>query len=301
MKIYSLIVYFFILLFAPLMLGIINKTKAFFAGRRGAPLLQIYFDIIKLLRKERIYSRTTTTAFLLGPRVTLVALLTALTMIPFGKIPALISFPGDLFLLVYLLGTARFFTVLSAMDTGSSFEGMGSSREVWFSFLAEPALLVSFITLARHGEVLSLSSIYASLDYTLWREEFISLILIALVFSIILLSENSRIPVDDPNTHLELTMIHEVMVLDHGGPDLGLITYSAGLKLALFSVFITGLVPWPLSNPWAGSLIVALSLVAISLGVGVVESSMARLPLRKVTHFLASAILISLVALILSL
>ncbi|PKN18816.1 MAG: hydrogenase, partial [Deltaproteobacteria bacterium HGW-Deltaproteobacteria-22] len=219
------------LLLAPLLQGIVNRTKARFGGRRGQPLLQAYFDLLKLLRKGAVYSRTTTWIFRAGPSIGLAATLVALTLIPIGRgAPSAMHFTGDLFLLAYCLGLVRFFTVLAALDTGSAFEGMGASREVQFSALAEPALIVALAALARLSGHLSLSDITAAIGVTSWEVAGPALALIALALFVVFLSENSRIPVDDPNTHLELTMIHEVMILDHSGPDLAFIEYGAALK-----------------------------------------------------------------------
>lgn len=136
------------LVLSPLLLGVINRTKAVFAGRRGAPLLQPYYDLAKLLRKGAVYSRTTTWVFRFGPVVTLAGLIAVVGLVPLGGIKALAAFPGDLILFAYIMGLGRFFTVLAALDTGSAFEGMGASREVQFSALSEPALLLGLGTLA---------------------------------------------------------------------------------------------------------------------------------------------------------
>ena len=153
---------------APLLPGVINRTKAFFAGRRGPPLLQAYFDLWKLFRKGAVYSRTTTWIFRAGPVVNFACLLGALALVPLGRVPALFPFEGDLLLLAYLLGLGRFFTALAALDTGSSFEGMGASREVQFAVFAEPALLIGLAALARQAQSLSLSTVYAGLSATAW-------------------------------------------------------------------------------------------------------------------------------------
>ncbi|HEU5396515.1 MAG TPA: NADH-quinone oxidoreductase subunit H, partial [Verrucomicrobiae bacterium] len=198
------------LVLAPLLPGIINRTKAIFAGRRGQPLLQAYFDLWKLLRKGAVYSRTTSWIFRAGPMLGLAAVMSAILLVPFAGLRAPIAFPADFFLFACLLGLMRFFTVLAALDTGSPFEGMGASREVFFSALAEPALLVALATLARQAGTLSLSAIFGQVSGGHWlvAGPVMALVFIALI--IVVLAENARIPVDDPNTHLELTMIHEV-------------------------------------------------------------------------------------------
>lgn len=279
--------------------GIINKTKAFFAGRNGPPLLQTYYDLWKLLHKGAVYSRTTSWVFRLGPMISLSAALLAVTIIPLGGLPSPVHFSGDLILLAYLLGVMRFFTVAAALDTGSSFEGMGASREVTFSALAEPALLLSLAALARQTENLSLSNIYLALTPEALISAGPAILLVAGALMIVFLAENASIPVDDPNTHLELTMIHEVMVLDHGGVDLAFITYGASLKLWILGSLLVGLVA-PIRGGWF-ALDVVCSLAAMGLLAvitGVVESFMARLRLLRVPQLLVGAGVLSALALV---
>jgi formate hydrogenlyase subunit 4 len=223
-------------LLAPLLPGLINRTKAFFAGRSGPPVLQLYYDLNRLLRKSAVYSKTTSWPFRLGPSIGCAAMLVCLALVPWAHLPSFVAFEGDFLLLAYLFAVARFFMVLAALDTGSSFEGMGASREVQFALLAEPALILALGALSRRAGSLSLSSMLGSVDGGAWTHSGVVLGLIAAALLIVLLTENSRIPVDDPNTHLELTMIHEVMVLDYSGPDLAFIEYAASLKLWLTSV-----------------------------------------------------------------
>ncbi len=215
---------------APLLTGIINRTKAFVAGRQGQPLLQTYWDLAKLLRKGAVYSRTTSWVFRAGPVVGLASALTALAVIPLGGAPAPLHFTCDLIFMAYLLGVMRFFTVAAALDTGSAFEGMGASREVQFAVLAEPALLLSLAAMSQVSrasgstpflgnlEHLSLSGMYAGLSLSVWMRGGAALLLIAGALLVVLLAESCRIPVDDPNTHLELTMIHEVGFRRGGEP-----------------------------------------------------------------------------------
>ena len=217
---------FLLLLMPSLMLGLIAKTKAFISGRRGPPVFQPLYDILKLLGKGTVYSETSGWAFRLGPVLSLSAVLMAASLVPLFGAP-LISFNGDAILFIYLLALGRFVTILAALDTGSSFEGMGASREAAFSSYAEPALILVFASLAIHSGSLSLSRMFSSGQGILPAP---SILLAGSGLLIVLLAENSRIPVDDPNTHLELTMIHEVMVLDHSGPDLAFILYGAGME-----------------------------------------------------------------------
>src|SRR3979490_772812 len=237
----SLISPVYALLLAPLLLGLINRTKAFVAGRRGPPLLQPYLDIAKCLRRGAVYGDVTSWVFRLGPVVNLSVLLAALLIAPLGAIPAPLSFPGDLIVLTGLLALGRFAIVLAALDTGSSFEGMGASREVHFAALAEPALLVALAVLVRVTGGLSLSEIYGAVTIAAWARALPALALVAITLVVLELVENTRIPVDDPATHLELTMIHEVMVLDHSGPDFAYIQYAAALKLWILGSLLVGL------------------------------------------------------------
>ena len=300
MKLVSLLPPIVAVILAPLLLGIINRTKAMFAGRVGQPLLQPYFDLWKLLGKGAVYSRTTTWVFRAGPMIGLASMLVATTLLPFGSCPAPLGFPGDLILLAYLLGLARLFTVLAALDTGSPFEGMGASREMLFSALAEPALLLGLAAVARRTEVLSLSEMQLAITGSLWMKSGLTLILVAVALGVVLLTENSRIPIDDPTTHLELTMIHEVMVLDHSGPDFAFILYGAALKLWILGGLIIGVVVPLRTGLILADLVLALAaMLVLAIAVGVVESTMARLRLIRLPQLLVGAVTLSILALIL--
>jgi formate hydrogenlyase subunit 4 len=285
---------------APLMFGVVNKTKAFFGGRRGRPLLQAYYDFAKLARKGAVYSVTTTWVFRTGPLVGLATVATALLLVPFAGIPAVAAFPGDFLLLVYLLALGRFFTMAAALDTGSAFEGMGASREAAFSALAEPAFFLGIAALVLQTREVSLSAVY---DRVAWSSTTLApLMLVAAAFFVTLLVENSRIPFDDPDTHLELTMIHEVMVLDHGGPDFLAIQYGATLKMWVMAALVTNLFAPPAFSSYPASLALALGGQAlVALGIGVVESVIARLRLIRVPQMLTGSAILSLLALFLSL
>jgi formate hydrogenlyase subunit 4 len=283
----------------PLLLGIVNRVKSMFGGRRGPPLLQPYFDLAKLLRKGAVYSRTTTWVFRAGPIVGLAAIAAAGLLLSMGGAPAAISFGGDFVLFAYLLGLARFATALAALDTGSAFEGMGAAREVTFASLAEPALFLCLLVLARATGTLSLSGMLGPALPGAWSTAAPALVLAAIGLFVIALAENSRIPVDDPNTHLELTMIHEVMVLDHGGPDLAFILYGAALKLFLFGAILSRLVLGHAAGGLASEGLFLLGLLLFAVGVGVVESVMARLRMVRVPQLLVGASVLSAFALVL--
>jgi formate hydrogenlyase subunit 4 len=290
----ALIQVLFLLLFPPLMLGVISRTKAVLAGRVGAPLLQPYFDLVKLFRKGSVWSRTTTWVFRAGPVVSVATALLAAALVPVGGRPALVAFPGDFLLLAYLFGLGRFFTVAAALDTGSAFEGMGGAREATFACLAEPALVLGLVALCRSAGSLSLSAMLGPGLGAAWVHDGASFVLVAVALFMVLLAENSRIPVDDPATHLELTMIHEVMVLDHSGPALGLIHYGAAVKLFVFSAVVARLlVPVHLATVWGAWGLSVVALLAVAVAVGVVESTMARLRLTHIPSFLVAACLLS--------
>jgi len=290
-----------LLLFAPLPLGVINKTKALFAGRIGPPLLQPYYDLARLWRKGFVFSRTTTWVFLAGPVVGLVVPLLAALLLPFGGLPAPVSFTGDLILFVYLFGLARFFTAAAALDTGSSFEGMGAVREVTFSCLAEPTLLFALLVLARGADGLNLGALLGPHLAGQWQGNAGASLGLSLVcLFVVLLVENSRIPFDDPNTHLELTMIHEVMVLDHSGPAFGMILYGAALKLMVLGALLVRLaLPLQTGSLFLDLLLFLAGLLGLAVLIGVVESTMARLRLPRVPQVLVGTTLLSVFALVL--
>jgi formate hydrogenlyase subunit 4 len=287
------------LVLSPLLLGFINRTKAKFAGRKGQPLLQPYYDLNKLMKKGAVYSSTTTWMFRLGPVLSLAVIMVSLMIAPCGGNRGIFSFSGDFILMAYALGIARFVTVLAAMDTGSAFEGMGASREVQFALIAEAVLLLGIAALAAGTHQINLAGIYSSL----WTNSINPMgpvaFLVAFAFLIVLLTENARIPVDDPDTHLELTMIHEVMVLDHGGIDLAFILYGASLKLWLFSALLAGVaIPVRTGNPLTDAGVNIAGIFIIAILVGMIESGMARLRLLHVPQMLVVALSVIVAALL---
>jgi formate hydrogenlyase subunit 4 len=281
-----------LLFLPPLLLGVISRTKARFAGRSGPPLLQPYHDLIKLLRKGVVLSTTTTWIFRAGPAVALAALVLAGLMVPIGRFDAPIAFAGDLILLAYLLGLARFCMLTAALDTGSSFEGMGAAREATFACLSEPALFFALLVLARMSGSLTLTDMLHGPAGGFVPTMAAPLVLIAIGLFVVMLAETCRIPVDDPATHLELTMIHEVMVLDHSGPLLGMILYSAALKLfVLGTVLLHVLLPFHTGVAALDWVLFVLGMLGLAAGIGVVESVMARLQMRHVPYLLVAALI----------
>ncbi len=287
------------LIAAPLMGGIVARIKAWSGGRHGAPFVQPYRDLRRLLGKSEVRGTVTTALFVAGPLITLTGVVLAIVLTPLGRFPALLSFPGDVIAALSLLGLGRFFTILAAMDTGSSFEGMGASREAFFSALAEPALFLVFAALARATGSTSLSGMLAGITPAMWQIQAPVLCLAAAALMILLLAENSRIPFDDPTTHLELTMIHEVMVLDHSGPGLATILYGSALKLWLFASWLAAMVVPKTTTPWLGTLWTVGALLAVTALIALTESGMARLRLNRVPQLLLSAAALASVAFLL--
>ncbi len=279
-------------LLAPLLPGIIQRVKSWVAGRRGPPLLQLYFDLGRLWRKGVVLSTAVSPLHVAGPAIAWVAVAAAALLLPLGPMHAGLSFRGDALLFVALLAVARFCTALAALDTGSAFEGMGAAREVSYAVLTEAAIFTALLTLAVQSGSVSLATMLAPSAGT-------GAALLAAGLFAVLLAENCRVPFDDPNTHLELTMIHEVMVLDHSGPPLAAILHGAALKLLIFSVLlgeavlpIGTLAPLPAAAALAGAVLV------IACAVGVVESMMARAAFRRVPLLLTTAFLLCLFALL---
>ena len=290
-----------VLLMPPLLLGVINRTKAAFAGRTGPPLLQPYYDLARLFRKGMVFSDATTWIFRAGPIVTLAAALTAALIVPLGDHPAPIAFTGDMILFAYLFGLARFCTIAAALDTGSAFEGMGSAREATFACLAEPALFFALVALARMTGSLSLAAMLNGFHGTAWAASGATLLLLTGGLFIVLLAENCRIPFDDPNTHLELTMIHEVMVLDHSGPILGCVLYGAALKLFVLGAFLVRIaLPFSTGHGLQDWGLFIASMLFLAIVIGTVESTMARVRMTRIPHLLLTACVLTAFAVLLT-
>ena len=279
---------------APLLPGIINRVKSWVAGRRGPPVLQLYHDLARLWRKGAVLSTLASPGFIAGPAVAWVALLGAATLMPLGPAGGAVSFRGDVLLLVYLFAVARFCTAWAALETGSAFEGMGAAREVSFAVLAEVALITAILALSVQTGSVNLGAMLAPAPGA-------GAVLLAGGLFAVLLAENCRVPFDDPNTHLELTMIHEVMVLDHSGPPLAVILHGAALKLLLFAALLSqAVLPLgALPAPAAGAAF-AGAVLAVAVGVGLVESLLARFAFRRVPLLLTTAFLLCLFALLLA-
>ena len=268
-----------------LLVGVINRTKSWWGARKGPGLFQSYHDLRRLLRKRPVVSDTATPLFRLGAYVVLVCGLAAMAFVPLLGQFAPLSFAQDFVAVAYTLGLARIVLMLSAMDVGSPFEGMGAAREAMFGAFAEPAL---FLLLGTVGAATGLSSFADMLGHLRHTSYYLLVVLpLAAALLILLQTEAARVPVDDPLTHLELTMIHEVMILDHSGPELAAMQYAAGLKMTLYAGLIATLLnPLdPLATPLAASAVAVLLMLGVAVVVGCFESLMARLPLPWVPRY----------------
>lgn len=265
--------------------GVINRCRALLAGRKGLPFFQHIYNVRLLMRKGAVYSTTTTALFRIAPAVYLGSAIVAILFIPIADLNPLISFEGDVVCFAYLLALGRFALILAAMDTGSSFEGMGASREALYGALIEPAIMVGFATLAMFCGYTSFADIFAH-EQSFNLHLTIVMLLTAYLFIKIAFVESGRVPVDDPRTHLELTMIHEVMCLDYCGIDMAMIQIAGWLKTASLSMLAanaiaaTGCFHWWFATP--------LAILLTGLSVGVVESTQARNKLVRNTTFIVT-------------
>lgn len=273
---------------APLLVGIVNKLKARLSGRFGPTVFQPYYELLRLARKETVYSTSAGVITRLAPVIVWSTIAFATLLLPLGR-PAPISFAGDIILFAYLLALGRFFQILAALDVASSFEGMGASREARFAVFAEP---IFFFTIGSLAIVTRRYSFTAIVGGITWGDPlfvvFVAVGVLSLFF--LMMAECSRMPVDDPNTHLELTMIHEVMILDASGFDLMLYQYAASLKLLLYVTLAALLLnPFGVLGPALGLLIFAGALIAMAAALALIETLMARFRLVLVPQFLLFA------------
>lgn len=290
------------ILLAPLVNGVIKKIKAFSQKRKGPPVLQLYYDIYKLLKKDTVVSETASWIFKVAPYITITTALAAALFIPVSTLFKPLSFAGDVIMAVYVLAMGRFFMTLAGLDTGSTFGGMGSSREMMISSLIEPSLLVSLFTI---GLIAGSTSVYEMMKYSagigfpLMQPVYI---LVCASIFIILFAETARIPVDDPATHLELTMVHEAMILEYSGRHLALMELGASLKQLILITLIAnlflpldGLIP-------AGSAALALAVsillyigkvLVVAVVVGVVEIGTVKLRLFSVPNLAALSFILA--------
>ena len=284
-----------LLLIVPfLMVGVIKKTKAFWAGRKGVSIFQPLWDFLRLMKKDSVISETTSWVFKFAPVAGFAAIIFAALFVPIIKGQPVINVPFAFVIFSYVLGFGKFFSLIAALDTGSSFEGMGASREARFSTIVEPAFFICLASIAA----LSQNYTFESFKTIIQNAGGYGVLIIALAvitLFIMLLIECCRVPVDDPTTHLELTMIHEVMILDNSGVDLGLITWGAGIKMFLFSALIANLVIPSSFGGWESLIAFLAAVFVIAIIIGTVEASMARF---RMTHVFEFIFIMSITALI---
>ncbi len=269
-----------ILLCAVFFPGIIIRTKSIASGRKGPGIMQPMKDIVRLLKKGNVYSKTSSFIFRLAPLVYVTSIIMAMLMLPVGDHPGIISFEGDFIFFAYVLTIGKFFLILGALDTGSSFEGMGASREALYSLLIEPAFFVLMASFAMYTGHTSFYEIYKSLYFDSYLTIFTGILAVYVLFQIVMI-ENSRMPYDDPKTHLELTMVHEVMVLDNSGFDLGIIQFASAMKFAVFGSLMANFFITPEMPLYIIMLVFVSTQLVFAVIVGLLESFRARHRLRN--------------------
>jgi formate hydrogenlyase subunit 4 len=289
----------FVVLISPLFISLIKKVKAYLQGRQGPPLFQTYYSLSKLLKKEAVYSNNTSLIIRITPYINIVCVIVASLFVPIVFIPGMSAGFGNVILFLYLLVCAKFFMALAGLDAGSTFGGMGSSREMTFSAVIEPVIIIVFAAL---GLLLKTTNLYQMFATSLQSSLLInpSTLLISLSLFIILIVESSRIPVDNPETHLELTMIHEAMLLEYSGPDLAMMEMSHAVKQTLLmAVLINVLFPWGLTAT-PTILSVSISIIAfiakgvfLATAVGIFESLFAKSRLFRLPNLFMLAFFFS--------
>jgi len=290
-----------VLLLAPLLTGFVRKVKARLLRRRGPPVIQPYRDLLRLLRKEAVVAENASWLFRAAPFLVFAATWVAAALVPIFATGLMFSWTADLIAIIALLGSARFFLALAGLDVGTSFGGIGASREMMIASLAEPAMIMIVFTLALIAGSTQLSTVAAFMaSPEVGLRVSLGLALVSLVM--VAIAENARIPVDNPATHLELTMVHEAMVLEYSGPHLAMIELAASLKLLLYVSLIACLfVPWGLATPGAGPTAYAAGAAAYLgklAGAGFLlalfESAIAKMRVFRVPEYLGAALMLGL-------
>ena len=282
-----------ILILPFLFTGIINKTKAFWGGRKGPSVFQPYYDFFKLMKKGEVISIVTSWVFFCFPVISLSSVIFAGLLLPIIDHKAVISFEGSFILFAYILALGKFFTIIGALDTGSSFEGMGAAREAFFTSIPEPAFFILLGSISIFGEINSFENLFG-LYHAGSELSLLIVVLTVIILIIILLVEGSRIPIDDPTTHLELTMIHEVMVLDNSGPSLALIQYGSAMKMLILSGLILNFIIPYNPGPILHSACFAAGLIAMAFIIGTIEMMTARFRIVRVPDFVFTIVGMSL-------
>lgn len=273
-----------IILAATFFTGVINRVKSLASGRKGPGIFQPVKDVVRLFKKGVVYSETTSFVFRIAPTIYFASVVMAMLVVPFGQSKGVVSFEGDFIFFAYILALGKFFNIISAMDTGSSFEGMGASREALYSMFAEPAFFILMGSLALLTGHTSFQEIFAALHIGSYISYALA-ILGTFVLMMVSMVENSRMPIDDPKTHLELTMVHEVMILDNSGFDLGLILSAGYLKFALYGALVVNLFIGVFQYQYSIPMFFIIQVVLAS-GVGLIESFMARFRMSHNAQFI---------------
>ncbi|HME52699.1 MAG TPA: NADH-quinone oxidoreductase subunit H [Candidatus Lokiarchaeia archaeon] len=275
------------LIIAPLIIGIIRKFNALFQSRRGASIIQPYYELAKLFHKGQVISKEASWIFKVTPFISMTCMIVATAMIPVF-IDVSLDFLGNIIVLVYLMAMFRFFMTLAALDTGSSFGGMGSSREVMISAIMEPTVFMCLYAMVVITSTTYLSGISAGVQSQLTNLSHPSIYIAFISFFIVTLAENARYPFDNPTTHLELTMVHEAMILEYSGKSLGLMEYSSWTKLTCFLALLVNIFfPWGIATSisWSAIAIGIASflgkIIALALVIALIESSMSKFRLFK--------------------
>lgn len=272
--------------------GIIIRTKSLASGRKGPGIMQPIKDVIRLFKKGSVYSQTTSIIFQIAPTIYFASVVMAMLVIPFGQSKGIISFNGDFIFFAYVLALGKFFSIISAMDTGSSFEGMGASREALYSMFAEPAFFILMGSLALLTGYTSFHEIFAALHVGSYISYAIT-VLATFVLVMVAMIENSRMPIDDPKTHLELTMVHEVMILDNSGFDLGLILTAGFMKFAIYGALVVNLFIGMVRYEYAIPMFFAIQF-SMAISIGLIESFMARFRMNHNAQFIVALTSVSL-------
>lgn len=301
---YGILNTLFVLLISPLFISLIKIVKAHAQKRRGPPILQTYRNLAKLLKKETVYSTNSSWIMRATPLINISALLVASLFVPLVVIPQTNNLVGNIILFLYLLAMAKFFMALSGLDSGSTFGGMGSSREMAISALIEPVIIVVFAAMAFAFKTINLFDMFrGALASNVLVDPV--LVLISISIFIVIIVESARIPVDNPETHLELTMIHEAMILEHSGKNLAIMEMSSAIKqLLLMGILINVLFPWGLTADFSvPSILISLGAftlkaVVLAIIIGLFESSCAKSRLFRLPGLFAIALFLSIITLI---
>lgn len=294
-----------VLAFAPFYLSLIKKVKALAQRRKGPQLFQSYYNLIKLFNKETIYSKNSSWIMRATPYVNIICMLSAALFVPLVFIPKPLGGFGNIILFLYILALAKFFMALAGLDAGSTFGGMGSSREMMISSIIEPVAIITFAALAFVFHSFNFFEIFQQISATSIFKLNPSLLLLGISLFIVLITETARIPVDNPETHLELTMVHEAMILEQSGKNLALMEISAAIKqLLLMGILINLFFPWGISTQitfvsiLAAIILFFLKSTILSIVIGVFESYLAKLRLFRLPSLFSIAFFLSLVTIL---